>query len=193
MMNALRALGASASSLNERIVALFFGISYSLIVLLAYLLQGLDSLWSSLALAIILAVISARDLVQFEIPDLALIALTCLGLLTLDTYSAAELSAKFAAAAAMFLLLWSVGELYFRKFGREGLGIGDAKMVAVSALWLSLVDLPFYLLFASASAIVFILIRQFFSQKSLHSPIAFAPYLSFWLLIFFVLDISFVS
>ena len=65
---------------------------------------------------------SAKDLSDFELPDVATFLLALIGgayvaLLTPQTLVSHLISAVLVAGA-----LWGGGEIYFRRFGREALG-----------------------------------------------------------------------
>jgi leader peptidase (prepilin peptidase)/N-methyltransferase len=77
----------------------------------------------------------------------------------------------FAAFAAIALL-------YRRLRGREGLGLGDAKLLAAAGAWVSWVGLPSVVLLAAASALVMVLVRAALRRRlAVGEPIAFGPHL----------------
>jgi leader peptidase (prepilin peptidase)/N-methyltransferase len=62
-----------------------------------------------------------------------------------------------AIAAIAYAMLWFVAWFYHYLRGREGLGLGDAKLVAAAGAWLGLRPLPSVLLIASTAGILWIL------------------------------------
>lgn len=71
-----------------------------------------------------------------------------------------------------YAALAALEEWYFRRKGREGLGLGDAKLFAVAGAWTGWMALPFILLAASCSG----LLAAFATRAS--SRIAFGPHLA---------------
>ena len=70
--------------------------------------------------------------------------------------------------------------LYSRVRGRDGLGLGDAKLFAASGAWLGLEGLPAVLLVACGAAIVALLVMAWRSQAlSATTRIPFGPFLAF--------------
>lgn len=61
---------------------------------------------------------------------------------------------QLAAATLILALFWIAGEIYFRKSGHEGLGIGDAKLLAAGALNIGIDQFWLLLLLASVGGIV---------------------------------------
>ncbi len=108
--------------------------------------------------------IAMVDLDQLIIPDLANIAIAVLGLALLgfETPASALLEetshALLRAVVAGGLLL--LIRFSFEHFaGKEGLGLGDVKLMAVGALWLSWISLPYALVMAAFAAIMVIVLR----------------------------------
>ena len=56
----------------------------------------------------------------------------------------------FIIGATVFLLRW----LYFRFRGQHGLGLGDVKLLAASAIWIGVAGTPVQLLVGSIAALV---------------------------------------
>ena len=85
--------------------------------------------------------------------------------------------AGFAAFAA-------IAGIYRRARGREGLGLGDAKLLAAAGAWLGWQALPGVVLIAAASGLAFALATPLGGGKlAWTSRIAFGPHLAlaFWL------------
>jgi prepilin signal peptidase PulO-like enzyme (type II secretory pathway) len=127
------------------------------------LLPPLPALFSSLlaALAIWIAVV---DLEYLIIPDLASAAMAALGLLLviIETPAGARLEALGdallrAIIAGGFLLL--VRFVFLRFADKEGLGLGDVKLMAGGATFLSWVSLPYSVVLAAFAAMLVIGLR----------------------------------
>ena len=108
---------------------------------------------SLLALAVL--VVAAVDVERFEIPDLANLTILLLGLawqawdLNSDEIFAALLRGVAAAA-----LLLGVRGIYRQVRKVEGLGLGDVKLAAAGAIWLSWADMWLALCIAVLGALM---------------------------------------
>jgi leader peptidase (prepilin peptidase) / N-methyltransferase len=122
-----------------------------------------------------LALIDAR---HFILPDVLTLPLLAVGLgvaAVLDSTHAAE---HALAAALGFCGFWLVGWIYKTLRGREGLGLGDAKLLAAAGAWVSWQGLPGVIFFASASALLIVLIGAAVGgETSLKRRMPFGPYL----------------
>lgn len=116
-----------------------------------YLLLG-----ATLVLMAILAGISIIDFRRLVIPDGLNLALAAIGLGFHMATHPAGVPAQILLAAAMFATVWLVRRGHFVMTGRIGLGLGDVKMLAAAACWISPLLLPVLLFIASASALLFI-------------------------------------
>lgn len=139
--------------------------------------------WEHAALSALLAAITATitliDLRHFRIPDLLSLPLIPIGLF-----------ASFLAQAALepriiaMITVWGVLTLIQRAFsffrGQEGIGSGDVKLMAASAVWLDPMVLPTYVLASAATALCEGLLRR----VGHHGRIAFGAHLAPWLVVF---------
>ncbi|NNC71858.1 MAG: prepilin peptidase [Sphingomonadaceae bacterium] len=106
-----------------------------------------------------LLVLAALDLRHFWLPDRITLPLVFAGLgFSFLPGGAAPLDAAIAATAG-FALLFLLNTLYRMLRGRDGLGLGDAKLFAAAGAWLGWQLLPFVLLLSSAAALIAIAIR----------------------------------
>ena len=85
---------------------------------------------------------------------LTLLALVATGLALRAVIDSGALVWHVAGAILGYALLWGIGRLYFVYRGRAGLGLGDAKLLAVAGAWLGPAGLPSVLLVASFGALV---------------------------------------
>ncbi len=103
------------------------------------------ALWFALALALMAA--AFIDLEHMYIPDSLSIGAIVLGLVTFWLRPPLSFTESLAAAAAGFVLVWLVfGVLYRLVRGRTGMGLGDAKLLAVAGAWFGWKGLLFALL-----------------------------------------------
>ena len=109
---------------------------------------------ATIALAAILCAISIADFRRQIIPDGLNLALAGIGL----AYQIATdgLTVHVLFAAATFAAAWLIRRGHFLMTGRIGLGLGDVKMLAAAACWISPLLLPVLLFIASASALLFV-------------------------------------
>jgi leader peptidase (prepilin peptidase)/N-methyltransferase len=63
-------------------------------------------------------------------------------------------------AAAGFAAFWALGYAYRRLRGREGLGLGDAKLLAGSGAWVSWWGLPSVVLVAALAGLTAAVVRS---------------------------------
>ncbi|WP_147114734.1 A24 family peptidase [Tateyamaria sp. syn59] len=138
---------------------------------------GMMEMLASVGLGCTLAWVSLVDLRRFQIPDAASLGLVAAGL-GLSPWSALVTPAIALLAAALgYGIFAGIGALFFRRTGQDGLGLGDAKLLAAAGAWLGLRDLPVLVAIAAVSALAFaVLTRQ--------RRIAFGPWLAcaFWVI-----------
>ncbi len=132
-------------------------------IILIYLLTA--------ALAGLLGWIAVVDFRDRRIPDWASLPLIALGLGLSGMASHIPLADRLIGAGVGFLLLWGIGEAFYRWRGVEGLGIGDAKLFAAAGAWLGWQALPGVLLIAAVMGLVFALLTR-------GRELAFGPWLA---------------
>lgn len=131
----------------------------------------------SVAVGLWLIAIAVFDVKYLRIPDgltLPMVAFG-LGVAWFDGYS--DFAHHLIGAGAGYLAMAGFGQAYFRLRGREGLGLGDAKLFSAAGAWLGWQALPFVLLIGSVGGLCWALITR---QKG---ELAFGPWLAlgFWL------------
>ena len=108
--------------------------------------------------------IATVDLERLIIPDLANAAIAVLGLalIVIQTPAGAlieEISDALMRAIVAGGLLFLVRFLFTRVAGKEGLGLGDVKLMAAGAIFLSWASLPYGLVIAAVAAIMAVVLR----------------------------------
>ena len=93
------------------------------------------------------------------LPDVLTLPLLAFGLLAALAINPDTLLDRAIGAAAGFAALALLAFVYARLRGREGLGLGDAKLLAALGAWVSWQGLPTVLLWGSVLGLVFALIR----------------------------------
>ncbi len=118
----------------------------------------------------ILAALVAYDLKQRRLPDRFTLPLVLAGLLlSFFRTPSSSLDASLGAATG-FALFAILGAAFHRRFGVEGLGGGDAKLLAAAGAWLGWQPLAFVILIASAGTLAVVLL-----SRSKRRDIAFGP------------------
>ena len=178
-MPAGNAGNAAERSLLPSIVA-FVGL-YAALALPVLWRQEVPLTWllASVVLALPLAALSAIDVREYRLPDVLTLPLAAAGVLVSWWFAPASLWWTIASMVIGFALLAGVGMLYRRLRGRDGLGLGDAKLFAASGAWLGLEGLPGVLLVACGAAILALLVAAWRSQISATTRVPFGPFLAF--------------
>jgi leader peptidase (prepilin peptidase) / N-methyltransferase len=154
----------AATGLFSFAIALHFGFSWAT-------LAALFLTWS-------LIVLSMIDFDVQYLPDNITLPFLWLGMLfSLGSVFSDPRSAIIGAAAG-YLSLWSVYQLFKRLTGKEGMGYGDFKLLAMLGAWLGWQYLPqIIMLSALVGAIVGILLIVV-RGRDRNIPIPFGPYLA---------------
>lgn len=143
--------------------------------------QG-QRLWLSLGLAIWLLALAAIDLDRYLLPDLLTLPLILAGL-AYSYVAGVGLSFALAGAIVGYGLIAGLAWIWRVRFDREGIGLGDAKLLAAIGAWCGIFALPVVLLVSSASAIALILVFSV-GQKTIaqNAVLPFGPLLclGFW-------------
>ncbi|HXP31521.1 MAG TPA: A24 family peptidase [Stellaceae bacterium] len=105
---------------------------------------------------LILAVIDVRD---FLLPDFLTLPLIPLGLVVNAALDRASLGPHLLGAAAGFLFVIALRYAYWRWRGREGIGLGDAKLLAAAGAWVSWEGLPSVVALAACAGLAAILLH----------------------------------
>src|SRR5262249_21151438 len=131
------------------------------------------------SLALVMLAIAVIDWRSFIIPDW----LNAIGAGLALVHAAAQAPEAMLRAVAtatlrgLLLALIFLGLRYFyaRFRGRQGLGLGDVKLVFVAGAWLDWVMIPLAIQFAAFAALSVYLLRQIISRQSI-SPTSRMPF-----------------
>lgn len=139
----------------------------------------MPTIFATIALAVVLIVASVIDIRSRRLPDHLTLTSLALGLLLTLALEPGGLPLHVVAAAIGFLALYLVAATYRRLRGIDGLGLGDAKLLAAAGAWLG----PLYLapvVFVSAvlALLTVLILRLLGRQVSLQSTLPFGPFLS---------------
>ncbi len=146
------------------IAAWHFGYGFELLFALLFT-------WSLIALAFI-------DIDHQLLPDSITLPLLWLGLF-LSLFSLyADSHSSIIGAIAGYLSLWSVYQLFKLMTGKEGMGYGDFKLLAMFGAWLGWQYLPLIILLSSLVGALIGIIMIITIKHERNTPIPFGPYLA---------------
>jgi leader peptidase (prepilin peptidase)/N-methyltransferase len=121
-----------------------------------------------------LGLLAVVDILALRLPDILTAPLGLAGLVLAPRMLGDPLRDHLIGAAAGYLVLAGIAFAYARLRGREGLGLGDAKLLAVAGAWLGWRAVPIVVVIASAGGLAWAgvrLLRQ--GRAGLSEPIAF--------------------
>ena len=134
-------------------------------------LPALALTWSLLALSFI-------DAEHQLLPDVITLPILWLGLLLSVFRVFTDSTASILGAVAGYLSLWLVYQLFKWLTGREGMGHGDFKLLALLGAWLGWAHLPQIILLSSLVGAVAGLTLIALTQRDHRQPIPYGPYLA---------------
>jgi leader peptidase (prepilin peptidase)/N-methyltransferase len=111
--------------------------------------------WITLGLAWTLLTLAGVDILAFRLPDVLTLPLAAAGLLV-SLILPNDIWAHIAGAAIGYCAFAAIGWAFARVRGREGLGLGDAKLAAAAGAWLGWAPLPSVVLIACAAGFLWI-------------------------------------
>jgi leader peptidase (prepilin peptidase)/N-methyltransferase len=138
---------------------------------------------AALVLSWFLIALTLIDLDHKLLPDSLTLPLMWLGLLLalVDVDGApvfTDLRSSVIGAAAGYLSLWSVYQLFKLVTGKEGMGYGDFKLLAALGAWLGWQQLPLVIVLSAAVGSIVGIALILTGQRSRQAEIPFGPYLA---------------
>jgi leader peptidase (prepilin peptidase)/N-methyltransferase len=147
--------------------------------LIALAVDDIETAWLDCLLGWWLLALAWIDVRRLILPDVLTLPLIVAGLLAAAVLDPDSLAERALGAALGYLALRAVAWAYLRLRGREGLGQGDAKLLAAAGAWLGAVALPQVILVAALSALlVAAALRLSGSTMHAHSALPFGPFLA---------------
>ena len=133
-------------------------------------------------LTICFVIIFFIDLKHFIIPNELTITLMVIGILkSIDPDLNNEIFPNFInsvlGGVIGYVLIWLIILFYKKVRNKEGMGLGDAKLLSAIGFWFGWVSLPFILFFSSFIALVSVLPDLIKNKKNLTSQIPFGPFI----------------
>jgi leader peptidase (prepilin peptidase)/N-methyltransferase len=151
---------------------------------------------AALVLTWFLIALSLIDLDTKLLPDSLTLLLLWLGLLLAVVEPGGQpvfvdLRSSVIGAAAGYLSLWSVFQLFKLVTGKEGMGYGDFKLLAALGAWLGWQQLPLVIVLSAAVGSIVGVALIATGQRSRQAEIPFGPYLAGagWIALLFGRDI----
>ena len=119
--------------------------------------------------------LSIIDWKTYRLPNIWTMPLVVLGLIynfnvSLDLYP------YLLGAVLGYAIFWALETVYRLIRKRDGLGRGDAKLLAVGGAWCGALALPFIILIASSAGLIYILMQPAETRGNIKLP--FGPFLS---------------
>lgn len=127
--------------------------------------------WTLIALSFI-------DIDSQLLPDSITLPLLWLGLLLSLFGVFTDAHASIIGAIGGYLVLWTVYKLFKLATGKEGMGYGDFKLLAVFGAWLGWQSLPIIIILSSLVGTVIGIGMIVFVKRDHTIPIPFGPYLA---------------
>ena len=115
--------------------------------------------WASSVLGWALLALAAADFKYFLLPDFLTLPLIGAGLLAVWLLEPNLLGASIGGVIAGYAFVVILREAYRRLRGREGMGMGDAKLLAASGAWAGWEGLPSVILIAALTGLAYALLR----------------------------------
>lgn len=126
----------------------------------------------------VLVALTFIDLDHFYLPDNITLPFLWLGLLINIGATFVNLSSAVIGAIVGYLSLWSVYQLFKRLTGKEGMGYGDFKLLALLGAWMGWQMLPVIIILSSLVGAIVGISLILFKNHQRSQPIPFGPYLA---------------
>ena len=161
------------------IVELLTGITF-LIIFLSF--NSLVTLIFLCVLSLILIMIFFIDLENFIIPDVLNFSIMFLALLknflpNLNTSFVQEINQSIIGGIVGYLSIWIIIFLYKTIKKIDGMGLGDAKLIAGIGLLFGWQSIPFVLFISSVLGLIFVIPSLLNKKKNMRSEIPFGPFI----------------
>lgn len=125
-----------------------------------------------------LLTLSVIDIKHQLLPDNITLPLLWLGLIININGAFVPLENAVIGAVAGYLSLWSIFWVFKLVTGKEGMGYGDFKLLAVLGAWLGWQALPLIILLSALVGAIFGISMVVFQKHDKQQPIPFGPYLA---------------
>ena len=151
-------------------VLVFYLFGFSLTALLFFILS------------IFFVIIFFIDLKHFIIPNQLTFPLMAIGFFktfnpNLNQYFFPNLIDSMIGGVVGYSIIWIIIFAYKKLRKKEGMGLGDAKLLSAIGFWFGWISIPFILFFSSFIALAYALPSLLNKSKNMSSSIPYGPYL----------------
>lgn len=133
---------------------------------------------AAIGLSLTLLVLTRIDIEHMLLPDAITLPGIWAGLLVNLAGTFTDLRSAVIGAAAGYLALWLVYHLFKWLTGKEGMGYGDFKLLALLGAWLGWQALPACILLASLAGTAYALVAIARGAQSRQQAFPFGPFLA---------------
>ena len=156
------------TAISFTIIYYFYGISITSLLLVI--------------LSVFFVIIFFIDLKHFIIPNSLTFPLMFIGFIksfdpNLDNFLFPNYINSLIGGVIGYLIIWLIIFVYKKVRNKEGMGLGDAKLLSAIGFWFGWVSIPFVLFLSSIIALMFSLPSLINKSKNLSSQIPFGPYI----------------
>ena len=156
------------TAISFTIIYYFYGISITSLLLII--------------LSVFFVIIFFIDLKHFIIPNSLTFPLMFIGFIksfdpNLDNFLFPNYINSLIGGVLGYLIIWLIIFGYKKVRNKEGMGLGDAKLLSAIGFWFGWVSIPFVLFLSSIIALGFSLPSLVNKSKNLSSQIPFGPYI----------------
>ena len=149
------------------------------IAVLAMAIDGMPRAWLDCLLGWWLLALSWIDLRDRVLPDRLTLPLIVVGLVAAAVFDTDHLVDRVLGAIIGFLALSAIASVYRWVRGHEGMGGGDAKLLAASGAWSGVAALPQIVLAAALAALAAAALLSLGGARlNRHSALPFGPFIS---------------
>jgi leader peptidase (prepilin peptidase) / N-methyltransferase len=137
--------------------------------------------WQMLAALFFTYVLITASLIDFNhqiLPDLIILPTLWIGLMLNTINFFTPLPNAVWAASIGYLLPWLIAWLFLKIRGKQGMGHGDFKMLAMVGAWFGFYMMVNTLLFAVILGAIISLLLLLFKRVAWQRPVPFGPYLA---------------
>jgi len=132
------------------------------------------------------------DLEHFIIPDVITFPLMALGFIKSFDPNLNSMFPNYIISIVGgifgYVIIWAIIYFYKQVRKKEGMGLGDAKLLAVIGFWFGIQSIPFVIFFSSTIALISVLPALINKSKKMSSQIPFGPYIIAGNLLYLILQ-----
>ena len=156
------------SIFNFFVIYYFFGLTITTLLLMI--------------LSIFFIIIFFIDLKHYIIPNALTFPLMFIGFIksfdpNLNTNIFPNYTNSLFGGIFGYLIIWSIIYFYKKFRNKEGMGLGDAKLMAVIGFWFGWISIPFVIFISSIVALAVVIPSLINKSRQMSSEIPFGPYI----------------